>query len=308
MTAAVFLILAVLGSTLQAQLPPREPTSPAPEFSFGLIADVQYADKESAGARQYRAALVRLRQSLADLNRLPLAFLANLGDSIDGRGDQSMADLRLVLEAFTEVRSPVLHLVGNHCLEVPRAELLPSLGLTNAYYSVHVRGWQVIVLDTMDVSLKAEPDTEERQAADAWLAREPDLADYNGAVGSKQLRWLREELVRARESRFKVIVLSHHPLATVPDHAWLLAWNAPAVRQVLAESGCVVACFSGHDHEGAYTSVDGIHYLSLPGMVEAPSDGNRYAVVDVYGDRLELRGRGDVAHRELRFPSTPHEP
>jgi hypothetical protein len=274
---------------------------PQPQLSFGLIADVQYADKDSSGERRYRESLAKLDRTLEDLNLRPLAFLANLGDSIDGRDDQSMVDLDRVLAVFARSSAPVHHVVGNHCLEVPRRHLLPALNLARGYYAFQSHAWQFLVLDTMEVSLKAEPGTEQRLEAEAWVARSPELPTYNGAVGEAQLAWLKTQLTEARQAQRRVIVFSHHPLATVPEHKSLLLWNAEVVRQVLVEAGCVVACFAGHDHAGAYVLVDGIHHLTVSGMVEAPTDGNRYAVVDVFRDRLEFRGLGDVPSRTLRF-------
>jgi len=274
---------------------------PEPQFSFGLIADIQYADKDSSGERRYRESLGKLDRCLADLNRQPLVFLANLGDTIDGRDDQSMADLDRVLAVFVRSHAPVHHVVGNHCLEVPRRQLLPALGLASGYYTFLSHEWQFIVLDTMEVSLKSEPDTEQRLEAEAWVASNPELPTYNGAVGPTQLAWLKTQLAEARQAQRKVVVFSHHPLATVSEHESLLLWNADVVRQVLAEAGCVVTCFAGHDHSGAYAVVDGIHYLTVPGLVEAPTLSNRYARVDVFRDRLEFRGLGDVPSRTLRF-------
>lgn len=113
------------------------------------------------------------------------------------------------------------------------------------------------------------------------------------------MQWLEAKLQQAKASGLKVVVFSHHPFATVAGHESLLAWNAAAMRRLLARSGCVVVCFSGHDHEGAYLIQDGIHYLTEPGMVEASEESNRYAVVEVYGDRLEFQGRGEVEGRSL---------
>lgn len=284
-----------------AQSAAAEAPETQPEFSFGLIADVQYADKDNGGERRYRASLTKLEEAVGKLNRHALAFLANLGDSIDGRGDQSLTDLRRVLDVFTKSQAPVRHVIGNHCLELPRRELMPALGLDQGHYAFQFRGWQFLVLDTMEVSLKSEPGTAQRLEAEAWVANHPELPTYNGALGPNQLAWLKSELTEARKAQRNVVVLSHHPLATIPGHESLLLWNAVDVRQVLSEAGCVVACFAGHDHVGAYVRTDGIHYLTMPGVVEAPTDSNRYAVVDVYRDRLEVRGAGDAPSRTLQF-------
>ena len=61
-----------------------------------------------------------------------------------------------------------------------------------------------------------------------------------------------------------------------------------------------MAWFAGHYHKGGYTLENGIHHVTVPGMVEAPADKNAYGVVDVYPDRLELRGVGTVPSRTLK--------
>ena len=43
--------------------------------------------------------------------------------------------------------------------------------------------------------------------------------------------------------------------------------NASAVRAVLEESGKVLAVISGHDHQGGYANIKGIHYVVLNGNV-----------------------------------------
>jgi manganese-dependent ADP-ribose/CDP-alcohol diphosphatase len=270
-----------------------------PEFAFGVVADVQYADKETSGKRRYRESLGKLQEAVEDLNGENLLFTVNLGDSIDGRDEESRADLREVTQVFEGSKAPVRHVIGNHCLELRRRQLMDALGLASAHYSFVQGDWMFVVLDTMDISLKAEPGSEELAEAEAWLERDPTLPTYNGAVGDVQLRWLEGELQRAWASNQRVVIFSHHPFATESGHESLLAWNAAAMRRLLARSGCVVACFSGHDHEGAYVLEDGIHYLTVPGMVEASEESNRYAVVEVYGDRLEVLGRGEVESRSL---------
>ena len=54
----------------------------------------------------------------------------------------------------------------------------------------------------------------------------------------------------------------------------------------------------GHDHAGGYARSGGVHYVTVPGMVEAP-EKNAFAVVDVYDDRLDVRGFGSVPSRTL---------
>ena len=65
--------------------------------------------------------------------------------------------------------------------------------------------------------------------------------------------------------------------------------NAAVVRDILENSGVVLATFSGHDHVPipAYTVAAGGHplYFTHAGLVEGPrTTSNAYSVVDVMED------------------------
>lgn len=69
--------------------------------------------------------------------------------------------------------------------------------------------------------------------------------------------------------------------------------------QVLLASPAFRAAFAGHDHTGGYACIDGRHFLTVEGLLEAPSGGTAYAVVHVHADRLVVQGRGTVTSRHL---------
>jgi hypothetical protein len=58
----------------------------------------------------------------------------------------------------------------------------------------------------------------------------------------------------------------------------------------------VIAYLNGHNHAGNYAERDGIHYVNFHGMVDTP-DSSAFAVVEIAGDRLEIRGFGGKAAR-----------
>ncbi len=61
--------------------------------------------------------------------------------------------------------------------------------------------------------------------------------------------------------------------------------NAREVREVLEQSGKVVAVFQGHYHKNDYREVQGIHYCTLPAMVDGSGPANSaYAVAEVFAD------------------------
>ena len=273
-----------------------QPGSPrgdqAPQLRFGLITDVQYADKESLGPRHYREAADRLKEAVLQLNQRDLGFVANLGDLIDGRGAETGADLDTVLGILNQLKAPVRHVIGNHCAEIDRATLQQALRMTASYYDFPVETWRFVVLDGMDVSVRSAVGSPQWREARVYLRRNPYLPTYNGAIGANQLQWLRGTLNQARSASQRVVVFCHHSLLPAASDRYNVLWNWEEVVRALASAGCVVAVFTGHDHRGGYAQQNGIHHVTLPAIVESAAGAEPYVVVDLFSDRLVLRGNG----------------
>jgi len=270
-------------------------------ISFGVIADVQYADQESQGRRHYREAIDKLEECVADLNSRDLTFTIQVGDIID-RGEESFDR---VLPVFNRLRMRKYHVLGNHDFPVARQEVLAKLSMERAYYSFSEGDWRFVVLDTMDISMYGgwAEEGENYQQAQQWeeeLKSEPEPRACNkcGAIGQQQQQWLRDTLREACEHGEKVIVFGHIPIVASPGNEWALLYNHEEVQEILESFECVMAYFNGHAHEGGYAYSNGIHYVNVEGMVEAPEE-NAYAVVDLYDDRIEIRGVGKVTSRTL---------
>jgi hypothetical protein len=189
---------------------------------------------------------------------------------------------------------------------VPRADLLRQLGMTKAWYDFALPGWRLVVLDGMDLSLPGRAaGTPEHEQAAAMLAalkarQAPNAQEWNGGIGEGQKRWLREVLRQAREQHERAIVFCHFPVcpdATTPQH---LLWNHEEILGILESSQAVAAYMNGHDHAGGYALYHGIHHVTFPGMVES-GVRNSFTLVDVFDDRLELRGNGTAPSRTLAF-------
>ena len=99
-----FLVCLALSLTLlgRAQEPPPRP----PIFSFGVIADVQYAQKKTVGARHYASSLGRLERAVETLNREELAFTVHLGDFVDGGLDNLERLSAALHELGARIRTP----------------------------------------------------------------------------------------------------------------------------------------------------------------------------------------------------------
>lgn len=75
--------------------------------------------------------------------------------------------------------------------------------------------------------------------------------------------------------------------------------NAAVVRDILEESGVVLATFSGHDHAPipAFTTSNGVMYFTHAALVEGPiGSSNAYSVVDVLDDcSVVVKGYGNAS-------------
>ncbi len=277
-------------------------------FSFGLLSDVQYADKETVGKRRYRDGLVNLKNCVEDFRTKDLRFVVHCGDIIDGRGkvEDSRTDLIEVLDAFSGLTCSVHHVIGNHCLEVPREELEQRLNLKQNYYSFSQGRWRFINVDSMAFSVcgLAESDPAYQKAKE-WLDQHktkayPSAREWNGGLGSVQREWLKSELALADSAQQHVVVFSHHPVLAESSTAGHLLWDHKEVLAILDESHAFTAWINGHDHAGGFAERNGRSFLTMPAIVNADPADNAYATVDVFADRMEIHGVGDVESRTIR--------
>eukprot|EP00897_Mesotaenium_endlicherianum_P009859 jgi/Mesen1/8901/ME000537S08298 len=284
-------------SHLLSGMADRREQSAGPLFRFGVLADVQYADKENGSyenqVQRYREAPGKLAAAVAHFNgcRDQLSFVLTLGDIIDGNetDEKTECDFEVVMAELSklEVRA-AHHVLGNHCLALPRSTLLQRLAMADRFYHTLVHpGWRLAA--------------EELMARQPLGKEHPQMATWNGAIGQGQLAWLRHTLAEAEQAEERVIVAMHHPLlegAAPPSH---LVWNHQEVMAVLLESPSVAAVFAGHYHVGGYAQKDGVHFVTVEAILEASPGSVAHGVVEVYGDCLRVKGCGSVTSRELQL-------
>eukprot|EP00579_Thalassiosira_antarctica_P016745 CAMPEP_0201946404 /NCGR_PEP_ID=MMETSP0903-20130614/54402_1 /ASSEMBLY_ACC=CAM_ASM_000552 /TAXON_ID=420261 /ORGANISM="Thalassiosira antarctica, Strain CCMP982" /LENGTH=411 /DNA_ID=CAMNT_0048489503 /DNA_START=38 /DNA_END=1274 /DNA_ORIENTATION=- len=183
------------------------PTSySAGEFSFGIIADVQWADAPDGYnyartvRRCYRASLTTLGDAVDWWLRLPEPplFVAQLGDLIDGVNNEAQLGqtdlaLKLALDHLGRLPCPSVNLVGNHELyNFDRRQLAEAWWLQHGdkeYYSFFpAEGWRVVVLDSYQISLIGHSEDDPR-----WLEAVEILARENPNVSpdGKDGDWLK---------------------------------------------------------------------------------------------------------------------
>ncbi|MCF3638572.1 metallophosphoesterase [Rhizobium sp. TRM95111] len=284
-------------------------TDPArlPRFSFGLVADPQYAaiERHPTLDRFYARSLGKLEEAIAVFNGEDLAFVMTLGDVID-RGFESFD---AVLGAYETLRHRAIFLPGNHDFLVEPGrlgEVHKRLGMPAPYHHFALGGVRFVVLDGNVESVFVAPPGDPRQEAfgDRLAAMKVEGAInahiWNGGIGAAQFDWLEEVMDQAEADGEAVVVFLHYPLYPRNEHN---LWDCEAVVELLTRYRCFRAAFSGHNHAGNYGAVGGQHFVNLKGMVETAGT-NAFAVVDVFDDRLELRGFGREESRILAFGRT----
>lgn len=261
-------------------------------FSFGVIADIQYADDVPYHNRYYRASLRKTNLAIATFNEWRPDFIINLGDLID----HQWQSYDQVLPLFEQLKAPVYHVLGNHDYEVEegkKAEVPARIGTRN-YYAFSMKEWRIIVLDGNDVSLHAHvPGTTPHEAAAKLLKvlDETGRANanfWNGAIGNKQLTWLDNQLQKASENHEKVLICCHFPIYPAGRHNLL---NDLEVRSLISRYDVVKAWCCGHNHDGNYGMLHGIHFINFRSIVET-SDEYAFSIVRVYKDFLQVQGFG----------------
>jgi len=271
-----------------------------PLFSFGAIADCQYCDADSE-RRRYRLSPEKLQKCVDHLNTVELSFVVHLGDFID----KDWESFDVVVPIYEKLKAPHYHVLGNHDFSVAddKKLLVPErLGMPSRYYSFEREGWRFIVVDGNDLSLYAHPKGSERHKESVAIRDtfEKKPPHYNGGVGDGQIAWLHTEFKAAEKASQPVVLFCHFPIFPKNGHN---LWNDSQIVDLLDEYSHIIAWINGHNHAGNYGEKDGIHYLTLKGMVDTTETS--YAIIDVYNDHLYVRGFGREEDRKLEIPPDP---
>eukprot|EP00999_Lentomonas_sp_LEN2_P000066 NODE_1065_length_1028_cov_91.628191_g1020_i0.p1 GENE.NODE_1065_length_1028_cov_91.628191_g1020_i0~~NODE_1065_length_1028_cov_91.628191_g1020_i0.p1 ORF type:complete len:292 (-),score=36.43 NODE_1065_length_1028_cov_91.628191_g1020_i0:91-966(-) len=291
-------------------------------MQFGIIADIQYADKEDTVKPHkrvtYRTALEKLERAITGLNQHDnLAFVIHLGDIIDGNSttEATDADLSKTLQELGKLRGdrPLYHVVGNHCLSVEPAKLFKKLGLNSPYYSfVQKNGpendieWRFIVLYGVEIS-KVQPEgTTNHKLALEWLAEHEEKFSWakrwNGRMSDKQQQWLQDELSDARTKKQQVVVINHIPTVPCPGNERHLLFNHEEVASLISDYNDIVKLYlSGHYHPGSYQVHEKVHHITQEGIVECPEGSTVFARIELRRGEALLHGGGETQSRILTF-------
>lgn len=272
-----------------------EEEHPDTNFSFGLIADCQYCNVVGEGQRKYSQSDRKLQACVDQFNTMDLSWVIHLGDFID----KDWESFDVVDPIYRQLTMPGHHVLGNHDFSVAdslKRFVVKRMRLPAPYYHFESKGWRFVVLNGNDISFHAHPkESKQHQAAEEYYNKHQITSPkWNGAIGPEQMVWLQETLGSAQEQGENVILFCHFPV--YPENVHNL-WNAEEVISLIERYPNVKAYINGHNHDGNYAQKNGVHYLTMKGMVD--TEGSSYGVMNILEDRLVLTGTGREEDRIL---------
>lgn len=274
-------LAAAAGLGLQKSIPAAN-ASPSVSLRIGLITDLHHADKPAAGNRFYRETIAKLNSAAAEFQKSRLDFVVEMGDLIDAAEsvETELCYLRTVNREFSKLSSDRHYVLGNHCVEtLTKAEFLQEVGQKESYYPFDRAGFHFIVLDACF-----------RNDGVPYGRKNSKWNDAN--IPPAELEWLREDL---QSTNLPTLVFVHQRLDVTTDHG---VKNCVDVRDVLKNSGHVLAVFQGHSHQNDLKDIDGIHYCTLVAIVEGSGLENSGASL------LELHDDGTIHLTGFRTQKT----
>ena len=257
--------LCALGSAA-VMLPAASPAAEATSMvKAGIITDIHHTSKADSATRKYSASLDKLQVFMDTMAAEKPAFIIESGDMVDtlAEGTDPAQNLAEAEKIFTSFNGPAYHVLGNHEFDnLTRDVFLASITNTGiakeqTYYSWDAGGVHFVVLDA-DYTPQAphRPYDMNTPEDNFWTWKDT-------FVPPQEIEWLRQDLSK---SNLPTVVFTHQNLDRVDDQDHNIK-NASEVRKVLEEDGQVLAVISGHDHQGGYSNIKGIHYIVLHGNV-----------------------------------------
>jgi predicted phosphodiesterase len=265
---------------------------------IGIFADCQYCNCTESGDRYYKLSLTKLDSCINEFNSQPLDAVFHLGDMID----HNFVSYDSVLPMFRQFKAPLHLLLGNHDYMI-KPEYKPGLtdyiGMKETYYKVDIGNWSFIVLNGDDLSYFAPQDRKQKKERNEIVGTLFSNLRFNGmlwngGIGSDQMKWLDNQLLKAQDEKRNVVVLCHFSLFSKPDHN---LYNNNELFQLMNSYPCVKGYYNGHYHSGFYLEKEGIHLVNFKGMVSTKQ--NAFSVVTLTSDSILINGYGREPDRRL---------
>ena len=254
-------------------------------LKVGLVTDLHYADKPPAGSRHYRETLDKLAEAGEHFVKSQPAFIVELGDFIDAADsvNAELGYLKRINRDFSAICKHRHYVLGNHCVHtLTKEEFLDGVEQEQSYYSFDSGDFHFVVLDACF-----------RNDGEPYGRKNFKWTDPN--VPQAELEWLKADL---KGTTKRTIVFAHQRLDVSTQHG---VKNGSDVRNVLEESGKVLAVMQGHSHQNDYRDIGGIHYCTFVAMVEgAGIESSGYSLMSLGRDGT-IRVNGFRKQKDYRW-------
>ena len=248
---------------------------------LGLVADM-HAGRTRSNIRSAEA-LGLLDAIVREANERAVDAFITLGDNVNATSaSEDREYLASVKTCLDGLRMPVLPIFGNNEFKfLGRDGAAQALGCNPASEVHTLHGYTLIV----------------------WRADCTMSLERNLTLTDEDLAWLERAL---QDASYPAILFLHVP---IDDHSLIgnhyfehrpeLARysNAARARAMVEASGKVVLVLAGHVHWNAGTTIDGIHYRTLPSLTDTfrvdAEPTAAWAILDLHDGRasLEVFGR-----------------
>lgn len=254
---------------------------------IGIVTDLHFADKATAGTRHYRESRAKLQEAVELFKEQKVDFVVELGDIVDAAPTVEIEQgyLKEIDAVIKSAGVPVHYVLGNHCVAtLSKPEFFEITGVKKSYYSFDQNGVHFVVLDAC-FNKEMKPYHRDNFV---WT-------DTN--IPPEEQAWLKKDL---NATALPVVVFAHQRLDLEPSASYAVK-QSPQVRTILEASGSVRAVFQGHSHKNELNKINGISYCTLAAMVEgAGKENNAYGILDVSSDgSVRLTGYRKLQDREL---------
>ena len=252
-----------------------------PILKIGLLTDLHYAEKATAGNRHYRDSLRKIRPAVDHFNKVKADFAVELGDFVDEAPtiEEELGYVSRIEAEFSRFKGDRHYVLGNHCVSrLKKEEFLASCGqrkkAKRAYYSFDRGGLHFVVLDACF-------------RADGVSYGRKNFKWTDTEIPPAERKWLADDL---RKSGKPTVVFTHQRLDVGGSYG---VKSAAKVRKILEEDGEVLAVFQGHNHVNDHKVIGSVHYVTLAALIEGPfSKGNNaWSVLEAHpGGVLKVDG------------------
>lgn len=262
-------------------------------LKVGMVSDIQYADIDNSGTRHYRASVGKFSEAVSKFREEDVDMIVSLGDFIDN----DFKSYKPLIKITRGINIPVYFVLGNHDFSVRenfKGKIPGMLNVRSRYYSLTRDNWRFIFLDGTDISTfsrrKKDPEyNRARSILDSLKAvGAPNAHSWNGGIGRAQMKWLEQEIDNSHKAGQNIFIFCHFPI--YPENQSENLWNADEIRKIVESGNGKIVFMTGHTHRSNYCLNNGVHYVSLRGMVE--TDENSFAIAEIYDDSIMIKGYG----------------